>query len=429
MIVAKVYFQLRYSFGRKKSILLMHSVGIIGGICYAACMYLNSLEILMAARFFVGIGAGACFSIVPMYANEIAPVHVRGGVAACSQLFITIGIFLATVFVLENTLGSVELWGIGAACMLIFSVISIIMLLLPWSVESPKWYISVKGDEAAGIDALKKLYNVDDASDLLEDIKAETEQKTGPKEEWGFGRLFRTPYLKWPVTFVMSLNAAQQFSGINVVFFFAASLYESAGLEGVMISYAALAVSAVNVLATIVSIWLVDRLGRRPLIIFPMVGMIIMMITETSLLLLNPDNLNRVMSYGCIACMVVYVICFAVGPGPIPLFIGSEVLKPEPRASAMALGGVVNLIGTLLVALLFENVILRFLGKLSFLPFIIITLAFVILFWIKLPETKHRTVEDIYRELGVNDTGRTTNNIELVRANFNTSNGLEVIMV
>lgn len=155
-------------YGRKKSVLLMHTVGVLGAILYGICQLAGSLELLMAARFFVGLGAGkleiiwcfryaylisytgACFAIVPMYANEIAPAHIRGAVAACSQLFITIGIFVATCFVLEDTLGSATLWPYGAASMLIFSIISIIMLLLPWSVESPKWLLNIKKDDEAG---------------------------------------------------------------------------------------------------------------------------------------------------------------------------------------------------------------------------------------------------------------------------------------
>ena len=331
----------------------------------------------------------------------------------------------ATAFTLEDTLGSDEWWTTGVSCVAFFSALSAFILLTPAAVESPKWLFVVKRDSEAARHALRKLYNKTDVDDELMAIAAEgnVQHPAATSEQWSFSKLFSTKELKWPVTFVITLMLGQQFSGINVVFFFADSLYKSAGLNTQEASYAGLAVTVLNVATTILAASLIEKTGRRPILLYPMVVCCIALATQVVLVTLStefadewsPDSITA-LSWGAIAAVAVYVVAFALGLGPIPVFMASEIFRPGPRATASAVGAITNLTATLTVALLFENVLLEYLGTYSFLPFLVSTVLFLIFFWIKLPETKNRDVDDIYRELGCYQG---QNDIEMSQQNKN----------
>ena len=170
--------------------------------------------------------------------------------------------------------------------------------------------------------------------ELLTD--GEEQENGGGGEEWSLWKFLfhkdsmgRRPYC-WPILLVILLNACQQLCGINVVFFFADSLYKRAGLQGEEISYASLVVSAVNVISTVICVLLMDRLGRRKLLLPPMAMLCMSVVTQVVLLTISdlPEFAdNKAIPWATIATFVIFVIGFAVGLAPIPNFIAAELFK------------------------------------------------------------------------------------------------------
>ena len=134
-------------FGRKRAVLLTLIMTLLGSCIGTVSKMFNAFELLLVGRFLIGIGAGACFSCVPLYVCEIAPGRYRGALGASSQLFITIGIFTASFFTLERFLGGPLLWPVGFGAQSFFCMISAIILLLV-AEESPKWILTINKDAA-----------------------------------------------------------------------------------------------------------------------------------------------------------------------------------------------------------------------------------------------------------------------------------------
>jgi SP family facilitated glucose transporter-like MFS transporter 1 len=146
---------------------------------------------------------------------------------------------------------------------------------------------------------------------------------------------------------------------------------------------------------TVVAVPLMDLAGRRLLLLAPMVVMIIDFIVITVCLILkaNLPDLPGV-AYVTVACVIIYVIAFAVGLGPIPMMIGAELFRQGPRPKAMAVASVVNWVGTFIIALSFASVA-KATGEYVFVIFLLFVVAFVVFTYFYVPETKNKTIEEI----------------------------------
>lgn len=192
------------------------------------------------------------------------------------------------------------------------------------------------------------------------------------------------------------LQFAQALSGINAVFFYSSKVFENAGISKDWIPYANIGTGLINVIATIVSLSLIEKVGRRPLIIYPMATMVFVFGILTALIRYNEDRHDATWGIVSVVFTLIFIVCFAVGLGPIPFLYGTEVCRPEARDSVQSLGLVANYFGNILLSLFFPT-LNSMLGGYVFLIFLILVLLLVILFWFKMPETKNKTIEDAER--------------------------------
>jgi len=197
------------------------------------------------------------------------------------------------------------------------------------------------------------------------------------------------------------LQLAQALSGINAVFFYSSKMFAKAGIKSHLIPYANIGTGLINVIATIVSLSLIDKLGRKVLIVYPMAVMVVVFGVLTVLIRMNENRNDATLGLITVIFILIFIVCFAVGLGPIPYLYGTEVCRPEARDSVQSLGLVANYIGNILLSLFFPA-LNSILGGYVFLIFLVLVLLHVIFLWFKMPETKNKTIDEVERFWNIN---------------------------
>ncbi|KJH49448.1 MFS transporter, SP family [Dictyocaulus viviparus] len=402
--VAVSMFAIGGMFGGLISGWLADKVGRRGGLLYnnlfafiAAAMMglakpIGVYPLIVLGRLLIGFYCGLT-CIVPMYLAETSPTNLRGMLGSLHQLLITVSILTSQIFGLPYFMGNIKRWPLIFAFTVVPAVIQVITL--PMIPESPKYTLCVRGQPDKAAKDLKKLRGVNDVSAELETFREEA-AATGSnvQERPSMADMFRGSLL-WPMTIAIMMMLAQQLSGINVAMFYSTVIFKQAGLSEEDAVYATIGMGTVNVIMTIVSVWLVDhpKFGRRSLMLIGMIGMWFSTILLVAALSLSVQG-HKWASYGAIIFVLLFVISFATGPGSIPWFFVSEIFASSARGNANSIAVMVNWTANLIVGLTFLSLnnalaqysFLVFTGFLSF--FIFFTHRFV-------PETKGKTVEEV----------------------------------
>jgi predicted MFS family arabinose efflux permease len=189
------------------------------------------------------------------------------------------------------------------------------------------------------------------------------------------------------------LQFAQALSGINAVFFYSSKMFKKAGIPEHIIPYANIGTGLINVLATIVAIFLIEKLGRKALIVYPRGVMVLVFGILTALVQINESRNSSTLGLISVVFILIFIICFAVGLGPIPYLYSTEVCRPEARDAVQSIGLVANYLGNILLSLFFPA-LNSILGGYVFLIFCVVILINLAFLWFKMPETKNKTIED-----------------------------------
>uniref|UniRef100_A0A7N5KKZ3 Solute carrier family 2, facilitated glucose transporter member 1 n=1 Tax=Ailuropoda melanoleuca TaxID=9646 RepID=A0A7N5KKZ3_AILME len=205
--------------------------------------------------------------------------------------------------------------------------------------------------------------------------------------------LFRSPVYRQPLLIAIVLQLSQQFSGINAVFYYSTDIFQKAGVQKPV--YATIGAGVVNTAFTIVSLFVVERAGRRTLHLIGLSGMAACAVLMTIALAL----LNQVpwLSYLSIVAILGFVAFFEIGPGPIPWFIVAELFSQGPRPSAIAVAGLSNWTANFIVGMGFQY-LAELCGAYVFIIFTVLLILFFIFTYFKVPETKGRTFDEIASE-------------------------------
>ena len=376
-------------YGRKKVMLFTAIVYIISAF---GCALSDSAAMLTIFRVLSGLAVGATSVVAPMYISEIAPAHNRGRLVSFNQFAITIGIVLA--YILDYFLMDMgdNSWRFMLGVPGVFGVIFLVFLLLKFP-ESPRWLLAHgKKDEA-----IKVLNSIGGQAlvntEMPEMEKAFAAEKK--KEKMSFAELFKGKTGK--IVLIGTLIAAlQQITGINAVIMFSPEIFKAAGSAQGDSVMQAMIVGLVNFLMTIVALWLVDKKGRKTLLLWGAAGMI------ASLIYLTVEFAKPVQNgVGVLVALLVYISFFAASFAPVMWVIISEIYPNRIKGLAMSFSTAISWLCTFLTVY-FAPVIQGTLGLhylfAIFGVFSIIAFVFV-KFWI--PETKGKSLEQIERELGL----------------------------
>ncbi|XP_048242743.1 glucose transporter type 1-like [Haliotis rufescens] len=376
-------------FGRKNGSL----INAVIGIGAAALLYFGRMaatyEMIIVGRLVVGFNCGLYTALAPIYLSEIASVNIRGALGVLHQLFVVSGILISQILGFPEILGNKEYWDILLGLTAIPCVVQLIVM--PFCPESPRHLLIAKGREQDARTALQSLRGIEDVDAEISEMRIEAEQAQS-EAKVSVIKLFQKRSLRMPLLISIVMHLSQQLSGIVAIFYYSGNLFKGAGLDESTATHATSGVGAVMVVMTLVTIPLMDRVGRRTLHLIGLGGMAVSSILITVCLSL----LDRVewFKVASIATSLLFVVFFALGPGSIPWLIVAELFSQGPRSSAISVSVLVNWVANFCVGYAFPQM-QKGLGSYSFVPFTVMIILFWIFVFMFLPETKGRTIEEI----------------------------------
>jgi SP family galactose:H+ symporter-like MFS transporter len=367
-------------FGRRRMIIM---AGIIFTLSAIGTALAPTISTLIAGRIVVGIAIGIASFTSPMYMSEISPKRIRGSLVSINQLAVTVGIVVA--YLVDYALSAIQGWrymfGIAA-------IPSTVLVIAMWRMPpSPRWLLSHNmGDKARNV--LEHIRGTKDIAGETKEI-----QDSLAKQKGGVEDLFH-PLLRMALVVGIGLAIFQQITGINTVIYYAPTIFEFAGFKTAGFSILATAgVGIVNVGFTVLAIRLMDRVGRRRLLLIGVAGQVVGLVILG--LAFQLHQLASMIAYIAIISLAIYVGSFAIGLGPIFWLMISEIYPLRVRGAAMSIATVANWGFNLLVALTFLTLV-GVLGRPeTFWLYAVIGVAAWIFIFKLVPETKGKSLEEI----------------------------------
>ncbi|HEU5267938.1 MAG TPA: sugar porter family MFS transporter [Jatrophihabitans sp.] len=377
---------------RKWTKVLSGSIYVIGAL---GCAFSQSGWMLIGFRFLLGISVGTASFVAPLYISEMSPPKVRGGLVSFNQLAVTTGILIAYVVdFLFKGLDDNWRWMLGLA-IIPGLALAIGMLTVP---QTPRWLVEHgRADDARAV--LERLRSDDPDADVdgeLDDIEEASKAERGTR----VADLLK-PRIRPLLVVGLGLAIFQQFVGINTVIYYAPTILSDTGLSKSSSITQTVFVGVTNVVFTVVAVLLLDRFGRRKLLLIGTVGLIL------SLALLGvyfmSQTLQTQAGYVALVALLVYIASFAVGLGPVFWLMISEIYPTGIKSKAMSVSTIANWGANFLVAATFLSLASAITRQGTFFLYTGIAILAFVFFAARVPETKDRTLEDIQRELTSDD--------------------------
>ena len=371
--------------GRRTIILMAAIIFAIGAIGAALS---PNVEILILFRIVLGLGVGAASALVPSYISESAPTDVRGSLSSLFQLAITLGILIA--YLVNGAFAGTTDWRWPLGLAFIPAVVLFVgMYFLP---ETPRWLVSKNREEEARrvLQRTRSEDEVDNEMNEIRQVEEEEEQQAGVRE-------LLSPWVR-PILMVgLGLAIFQQLVGINTVIYYAPTIIKSTGLGSSASIFATIGIGVVNVAMTVVAILIIDRVGRKPLLLVGIAGMTI------SLLILGwaflTTGFQGIISWITLGALMLYIASFAVSFGPLLWVMLPEIFPLKVRGAGTGVSALSNWGANFVVAQAFLPLV-ALIGETAVFWIIagicVIAAAFI---YFVVPETKGRSLEEIEADL------------------------------
>ncbi|RZF33737.1 hypothetical protein LSTR_LSTR013455 [Laodelphax striatellus] len=258
-----------------------------------------------------------------------------------------------------------------------------------WMSDTPKHEFNHGHTERAQ-KSLKWLRGRDDVSAEMSTIQTEAEQEKAIGKA-GFKQFVQNPSLRKPLIIAIVVMVAQQLSGINAVIYYSTQIFQDAGMGQNEAQVATLIMGSVNIIMTVTSVFLVEIAGRKTLLL---IGFGLMFVVTALLAVLMEFIEYGFASYMCVALVVLFIVCFATGPGSIPWFLVSELFGQDARPLAASISIGCNWIANFCVGLFFLP-LQSLIGAKVFIIFAVLQLLFTLFIFFKVPETKNKSLEEV----------------------------------
>jgi MFS transporter, SP family, galactose:H+ symporter len=376
--------QLADAIGRRLSLIVLSIVFAIGAILTALA---PNLAIFVVFRIVIGFGIGAAAVVAPMFITEMAPPAIRGALVAFDQLAITIGILVAYLVDLAFAAAGMGWRPMFAVAVIPSALLAIGMFFLS---DTPRWLAS-KGRWDEARHSLARVIGPDAAEKEMRHIRKSLEGEMAISWIVRVRELLR-PGVRWALIVGVGLAILQQFVGINTVIYYAPTIFELAGFKTASTAIlATTVVGVVNVLSTVLAIFLVDRLGRRALLLTGAVGMLITLTAIGTVFAIGPSKA----AYFILVCVLLYIISFAISMGPVFWLMSSEIFPNRLRGTGASLSTVANWAANLLISITFLSLLHVAGNALTFWIYAFLALVTLVFVWFIVPETKGKTLEQI----------------------------------
>ncbi|RJP32309.1 MAG: MFS transporter [Candidatus Omnitrophota bacterium] len=365
-------------FGRKMILIFSALLFILSAIGSAVP---RTLSEFVAARFIGGLGVGAASMLSPLYIAEISPASIRGRLVSLNQFAIISGILLAYIadWLLVGIGPTNWRWMFASETL---PAVIFLFFLIPVP-ESPRWMIK-QGKDHEALATLTRIGGKRHAEQEMREIKETIALETG-----SLSQLFQ-PGLRIALLIGVALAILQQVTGINTVLYYAPRIFEHAGYAQLDSLLMAVIVGVVNLLFTIVALWLIDKLGRKALLLIGSAGMGLFFFLSGCAFHFELYEGPWILIF-----ILLYVGSFAMSMGPVVWVVMSEIFPTRIRGRAMSIATVFLWISCFLVSLTFPILVDHISDSFTFWLYAsmcVVTFFFVLLI---VPETKGKTLEEI----------------------------------
>lgn len=412
MVVCGAFFsaalagRLNQYFGRRPVLLTGALLFCLGAIGMAAA---TNLAFMIVARLVVGLGVGFCSHSVPLYVSECAPASLRGTLCFLNDMCVVLGQVTAAAVSAAFFYGEVRecwRWILGLAVipsgMMLFG-----MFVMP---ESPRW-LATQGRDEEGRAVLKSLrhgWPEKKVEQEMDDILEEVARERGTKGS-GLLKYFRDPSIRRPLLLGCSLQLVQQWVGINTIVYYGGSILQKANsVAGDLNPFSAdnkfnialtVPINAAQLVGVLLSWFLVDRVGRRPLLLLSLTGLSLALFAMGAVY-----SLTSIPKVAVVAVMMLYLVLFGVGMSPVPWTVNAEIHPIEVRAKSISFATGTNWLMNWVVSQTFLSLSTSLSTSQTapeqhpngvFWLYGAIGIVGLILFAWKLPETKGLTLEEI----------------------------------
>ncbi|MDD5681194.1 MAG: sugar porter family MFS transporter [Candidatus Omnitrophica bacterium] len=376
-------------FGRKNVIIVVAFLFAMGAMGAA---FATSVTMIVAFRLVIGVAIGVASYTAPLYISEISPPEARGALVSLNQLMITCGIVVSYLIDYALAAGQHQwrwMFGLGAVPAMIL-IVGMIALF-----ESPRWLVSRNRVE----EARTVLGHIMPAEKMEAEIKSIQNSLTVKTGSW---KDVLEPWVRPALLVGIALAFFQQVTGINTIIYYAPTIFEFAGFASHKVSIlATVGVGLVNVFMTLVAIWFLDRLGRKPLLYIGLSGMAASLgILGLAFYLPGMAGALKMLT---VLSVLLYIASFAISLGPIFWLIIAEIYPLKIRGRAMSLATLANWGFNMVVASTFLTLTEK-LGKAgAFWFYAVVCIAGLIFCYLYVPETKGKTLEYIENSLKKNN--------------------------
>jgi sugar porter (SP) family MFS transporter len=375
--------------GRRPTVLGTAAL-FVAGVLLAA--FSPSFGVLVGARVVIGLAVGSSSMVVPLYIGEVVPPRIRGALVIFNQLALTSGILAS--YLVDYGLAASENWRLMFGLAAIPAILMFIGML--FQQESPHWLVA-QGREDDARTVLRRVRAEGDIDAEIAEVRALSAGRSGLRE-------LLKPGLRRVVTIGVMLAVFQQITGINTIIYYAPTLLSAAGFGNSAALLANVVNGAVNVLMTIVAIRLIDRVGRRPLLIGGTTGMALAMLVVALTFALGGSQLHGISAYVAIVGLLLYTGSFAIGLGPVFWLLISEIYPVHIRGQAMSVATMANWGANFVVTVSFLTLLSAIGNAGTFFLFAGLSVFAVVYFYRRVPETKNRSLQDIELDLDSQDS-------------------------
>jgi len=377
---------LNFRLGRKYSLMIGAVLFVIGSLCSALA---PNTEVLIFARVLLGLAVGIASYTAPIYLSEIAPEKIRGSMISMYQLMITIGILAAYLSDTGFSYSGAWRWMLG--------VITIPALLLLIGVfflpDSPRW-LAARGNNDKARRVLERLRDTSEqAKKELDEIRESLKVKQS-----GWALFTNNKNFRRAVYLGILLQVMQQFTGMNVIMYYAPKIFGIAGFASTSQQmWGTVIVGLVNVLATFIAIGLVDRWGRKPTLKLGFLVMAIGMGVLGSMLHLGIDSVTE--KYFAVAMLLMFIVGFAMSAGPLIWVLCSEIQPLKGRDFGITVSTATNWIANMIVGATFLTMLDSLGNANTFWVYGALNIVFIFITMALIPETKNVSLEHIEANL------------------------------
>ncbi|MCU5745270.1 sugar porter family MFS transporter [Staphylococcus sp. SQ8-PEA] len=368
--------------GRRRVVAIIAIIYIVGALILALA---PSVSILITGRFIIGLAVGGSTAIVPVYLSEMAPTEHRGSLSSLNQLMITIGILAS--YLVNYAFTPIEGW----RWMLGLAIVPSLILLIgvAFMPESPRWLLEHRSEKAAR-DVMRLTFPEDEIDKEIADMREISRVSESTM------KVLSSPWLRPTIIIGCIFALFQQIIGINAIIYYAPRIISKAGLDDSASILGTVGIGTINVLITIVAIFIIDKIDRKKLLITGNTGMVASLIVMA--ILIWTLGINSA-AWIIIACLTIFILFFGFTWGPVLWVMLPELFPMRARGAATGLAALVLSIGSILVAQFFPKLTDLLPVQGVFLIFAVIGI-FAIIFVAKfLPETRGRSLEEIEADL------------------------------